>query len=509
MPLIEVIYLNRYDTANTVRELLASATPGAQVWLVAPWRLGALADLVNVKLIRRMARSMGVDLRLVSLRSRVRELAREAGIPAYVLLPRALHRYRRVRRRAVGLGLARRVVPVDVPLPPYWRTRPRHLGLGMIALSVVLVLILMATVVGTAVALFPSATVELELMAHPISGSLSVTAHPMYGELDYGRAIIPARNVQVIVSGRGETPTSGRKDVADSHASGEVVFINRTSEEVIVPKGTIVRTSSGINVRFYTVTDVTIPAEIYGHARVGIIAMEPGPVGNVDELTINVVEGEVATEVEVLNDVRAKGGDVRRLAIVAKEDLDRLKDDLASRLQQEAHGQLVAELEDGEFIPPKTLRTLVMAQYYDQDIGEESDILSMELKVVVRGIAVDGRGLDRLAAHYLGGLAGEGMALIEGSLYTRHLNLDVEGEGMARQVAFRVAARGMAAPVIDEEQIKAALRGKRVSRAVGWLEENLQLRRAPRVTVMPGNWQYLPILPGRLRVVVSAGESAL
>ena len=80
MKATEVIYLNRRDSVETVRELLASATPGAQVWLVAPWGMRLANDLLRLKLIARVARHAGLDLRLVSAHANTRVLAREAGI---------------------------------------------------------------------------------------------------------------------------------------------------------------------------------------------------------------------------------------------------------------------------------------------------------------------------------------------------------------------------------------------------------------------------------------------
>ena len=305
---------------------------------------------------------------------------------------------------------------------------------------------------------------------------------------------------------KGKTPASGREDVADTHASGEVVFVNRTTEPVVIPKGTIVRTSSGVIVRFYTVADVEVPAVLYGQGRIGVIAMEPGPTGNVKELTINVIESDVANRVEVLNDSPTRGGDIKRVPIVALQDQNRLLEELGGRLQEEAYEQLSAELAEGEFVPPESLESLVMAQYFHQDLRERADVVSMELKIVVRGIVVDGQALDELATQYLNGIAGEGMALIPGTLYVRRLDLVAEEEGGRRWLALKIAARGMAAPVIAEAKVISAVRGKRVSQAVRWLEERLDLRAEPRITIMPEGWDRLPLLPGRIQVLILASE---
>lgn len=310
--------------------------------------------------------------------------------------------------------------------------------------------------------------------------------------------------VQVVVEGRGETPVAGRKDMPDGHASGQVVLVNRTASPVRVPTGTIVRTSSGVNARFYTVSEVELPPALYGHARVRVVALEPGPRANVGAFTVNVVEGEVAHLVDVLNDAPTQGGTIKRVPIVAYDDIERLRADQVLRLQQEAYGRLVSELEEGEFVPPESLDVQVLSQEYHQVVDEQSDVLSMDMKVAVPGVAVNGAALNELATQFLESRAGEGLSLIDDSLIVERVgSVQVEG----RKVRFQVSARGMVAPVIDVDQVKAAIRGKEIAQAKGWLSEGLRLRSAPRISVSPEWWEYVPWLPGRIDVVISAGES--
>lgn len=498
---IEVIHLNRQDSVDVIRELVYSATPGAQLWLVVPWRAQALRNLVNLKRVKRAAETAGVELCLATMHLQTRILAREAGIPAYLRLPFNLQKYKRPRPQA-ATGRTTRIVQTHERAKERLR-RPRTISLGVVLLSLLSFVVLGGVMVGAAVALVPSATLTLEPVAKEVSESLDVSVDPFLHEVDYGRATIPARFVQVIVTGRGDTPASGRVDVPDGHAAGSVTFINRTTSEVVIPKGTIVRTGSGVNVRFYTVADVTLPAQIYGHARVGVIALEPGPWGNVQQLTINVVEGDVATKVEVLNDAPTQGGSVSRLPVVAPADQDRLRAEMIERLQAEAFDQLVAELEEGEFIPSESLNTQIMEERFDQVIDERSDVLSMEMKVVVRGVAVDGRALESFVKHFLSSRAGEGLALIDESLQIKR-SPEVTTQGNI--MTFEITAQGMVAPVIEVEQIKRELRGKKLADARQWLREELDLRSEPRIAVSPEWWEYLPWLPARLDVTISSGE---
>jgi hypothetical protein len=501
LPSVEVIYLSRRDTINTARELLYSATPGAQVWLVVPWGMRAMRNLVNMKLVQRAADTSALDLRLVTSHLQTRSLAREAHIPVYYAVPGKLRRYKRTRRDD-ALGLPARVVPVEERLGAWYEHRPRQLGLGTAFLSLIVILILVGVLAGLAVAFVPSATVRLQPVSQPVAATFEVTAHSGYREVDLGPKIIPARVVQVIVNGRGETPASGRKDLPDGHATGEAVFANKSTQPVKIPKGTIVRTGSGVNVRFVTVGDVELPATMFATVRVGVSAMDAGPSGNVQALTINAVEGALANSVTVLNDKPTQGGTMKRVATVASGDFDLLKADMIKRLEQETLSQLVSALGQGEFIPPNSLQSEAMPPRFDQVVDQQSDVLSGEMKVVIKGMAVDGQALQTLAAHVLQQQIGDSQALIEDSLAVqRSEEMRIENN----TVRFSVTARGVAGPVINMDRVKTALRGQTVPQATAWLKRNLPLQDNPEVSVLPAQWDYLPLLSTRINVVVSAG----
>ncbi|NLG27201.1 MAG: hypothetical protein GX557_04785 [Chloroflexi bacterium] len=495
----EVIHLNRHDTVEVACELLRQATAGAQVWVIVPWRAKLARDLFSLKRTKRAAEDAGVELRLVSRHAETRSLARAAGIDVHIAAPRSLKKYAH-QLRSGAEGVKARVVPVSEQLGRRWQRKPR-IGFGTVLLSLVVIAAVVALLGAMLVALVPGATVEIEPVAVPVSGELAVSAINLNSAVDYGKATIPARVVQVIISGTGETPTTGSIDAPDERASGEVVFVNRTTSPVVIPKGTIVRTGSGTNARFYTVVAAEVPGRVYAYRRVGVIAMDPGPAGNVQPLTINVVEGDLAAQVEVLNDTATTGGTIKRVPMVAPADFDTARNETLAKLQNEALSQLAGELDAGEYIPPETVSAEIMERYFDQDVDQQSDVLTVQMKVVVRGLAIDGTGLESLIGQALTSKAPEGMALIANSLTYKRSNHESMGTG---EVRFQVSSSGMFAPVIDEAAIKQALRGKPVDEALAWVSENLQLQVEPLITLTPAWWEYLPWLAARMEVLVSA-----
>ena len=182
-------------------------------------------------------------------------------------------------------------------------------------------------------------------------------------------------------------------------------------------------------------------------------------------------------------------------------DFDRLRGEMVAKLQQQAYEQFIAELAPGEFVPPESVEAQVMSQSFDQVTGERSDVLSMTMKVVVRGVSVDGNSLYELAIAELEAQAAEGHSVIEDSLVLYRSNrVTVEQNGLR----FSASARGMVAPDIDVAHVKRLLRGKQVNDAAAALSETARARGAALHRVQPGGWRYMPGCLARLEVLISS-----
>jgi hypothetical protein len=356
---------------------------------------------------------------------------------------------------------------------------------------------------GTVTALVPSATLVLEPKAVPVESTFLVTASPYHPEIVYEQAIVPAREIEIVITGRGEGPTTGTVWVKEKHAEGNVVLVNRTDKPVIVPKGTIVRTGSGDNIRFYTVADVELPGTLYGHRRIGIIALEPGEQGNVDALTISIVEGEIAQTVDVINDEATVGGEDVTHYMVKSVDQDRLREDLKEQLVRDAYQELLSQVEEGEFIPQESVvpDRQAIEENQHQVIDEQSDIVSMDMTLRVSAMAVDWNAVEQLAARMLDVGSGSDRELIASSLVVeRSPQTDFDGI----QAKFEVNARGAVAEKIDVDRIQRALRGRELDEAYTWITERYDLKRPPDLRVLPVEWGRLPLLPERIDVQIIA-----
>ncbi len=128
----------------------------------------------------------------------------------------------------------------------------------------------------------------------------------------------------------GQTPATGRKTVGVTAARGFVTLINHGQNDVLVKKGAVVETKTGI--KFTTINEVTVPAvtvhylgdipigSASGMAEVEIEAVEPGSKGNVINSSIEIIK---KYDLDVRNVNPTTGGEDIAFRIAAKDDIEK------------------------------------------------------------------------------------------------------------------------------------------------------------------------------------------
>jgi len=368
-----------------------------------------------------------------------------------------------------------------------------------VLLSVLLITGLVALLAGLVVLTVPQATVRLVPAVIQLEAGVTVIADPTVERVDAERNVIPARELRVQVEGTGQIPTTGRKDIPDAPAGGKVIFINKTSNQVTVPQGTMVRTSTGVNIRFTTVTTVTVPAGRDSKAEAEILAVEGGPGGNVGAFLINNIEGPLSLQLQVINEIPTSGGGVRQVGMVTQGDKERLRASLLQQLQQESYVRLTEKLKPQEVLPRETMEVLILGETYDKFVDEPADFLGLKLQVVAVGLAFGEQDANQLSLQALKRQVPAGYDLSrEGLVFEVGKDVQVN-EG---KVAFSARARGLAVARVDTVAVRDAVRGRDVAEAETYLTQNLPLRQ-PAVIDLNPNWLgRVPWLPFRVRVVV-------
>lgn len=503
----ETIRLGEQDSITVARSMLAAATIH-RVALVVPAGCRALRNPVSMTLIRRQAEALGLDLVLVAGDGRLADLARQAGLRVASSEARA-QRMRGTRAQAPALPRAGAGAARQFGGPP-----TRAMGRGAVAgadsrwpsrlaaLGVACAVVLLCAL-GLALTL-PSATVVLDPIGMQASTELEVVASASAPQGELASGWVPTRLIEIELAGTEQTQATGRLGVADQRATGEVVFANKSTDPVTITKGTVVRTTDGEPVRFYTLLDVALPAAYGAVARVPIMAFEPGPAGNVEALTIRAIDGEMGFRAEVLNDEPTRDGSDKRVGIVTSEDCDRLRASLLERMQRDAYSALVGELEPQEWVPPDSLDLTIVEEAFDAKPQEPADTLTLTMTVRVAGLAVEGQATRGLIARHLEAQQGGGREVNDATLHVEQPlgRVDVDGQ------VIRFRARGGAVLVepIDRRAVGIHLAGQPLHAATEWLASTFDLRDAPEVHMSPTWWPRMPWLSGRIRVELSGGD---
>ncbi len=300
-------------------------------------------------------------------------------------------------------------------------------------------------------------------------------------EIDFEGQRIAGRRVSAEVAGEAVAGATGTTNVPSSRASGAVLFTNLLAQEYTVGRGTAVRTSAGQPVRFITTGDVTVPPQ--GQAAVGIEAVEPGPLGNVDAGLINRVEGAVARAVRVTNPDPTRGGGVSEVRAVTQADREQLQRTLLIGLQNQGYARILERpadeggLLEGEYLVPGSVRVFqVLHKTYDRFVTEEAESLKLEMRVSVTGVVVDLGDAYNLARRVLLRRLPEDYELVDIEYIPGLMGDNVIGDGT---LTFFVEVQGEVEARLQHDRVKRWLRGKSLDEGLALLDSNRQSGQLP------------------------------
>jgi hypothetical protein len=481
----QVIHLEVDDDITAVRARLEKAE-ASRVLLVVPPRCQAFNSLLDFKLLQRYAESLALEVALVTNSSERRVLARQLGFSVFVSARWGLRRTRWRRPKAT----------------PRWGKR---LSWGERVFGAFVFLVALSAVLAVALLIVPSAEITLVLASETVDATLPVQADPDLDMVDYEAGQIPARVVQAQIEGKAQIAVSGTKDAPDEPARGLVFFINNINQPVTVPEGTVVATSTGSTIRFTTVEEATVPGTVGAVAEAEVVAVDPGPGGNVRANLINMIEGPLSLQVRVSNPEAMEGGSVKQVGMVTVADQERLQTILLQQLHQAAYSQLSEQLkeEEGEFLVSESVAMdHIVTEEYDKSVGEQTDVLTLEMAVMFRGTAFEEEDANALVRAALETMVPGGFALGSQSLQYQRGEITGVEDG---KVSFVMRGSSSALAEIDEKAIKEAIRGKPLDFAQEYLSQNLRLEEAPVIKVTP-TW------PGRVpwlgfRINISTQEA--
>jgi hypothetical protein len=482
-----IVDLDARATVLDAAERLASAPPDGDVALMVAAGAPLLRSGVFLEVLRTEVGPR--RLSLVTTDARARSVASSVHMPAYASLA-ALERHeldpteRLEKARRAAIGSAR---PGTVAAP-----RPSLRRIGAIAGSLAAAALILAAVV------MPEAKVTVAPAAQPIGPIDGITIRGTVG----GTVEVTLRTVTQPITAKIPGAATGTR-TEEVRAKGTVQLENKTNSDVAVPKGSIFRTSDGI--QFLSTSDATVPRSVIvppfsilqGKVTVPVEAAVAGAGGNLPPGRI--AFGPDASKYTVTNTEPTSGGDIRRIAIVRLEDYDAAVKRAPDALKAAGDEQLEKwrrEPRPGEAVVPQVLvRQTAIAPASVDVIGKEG------FELTVSGIAmayVSSEQEPRKAiAAKLRNAADRGNDVDDGGVAYDVTALKVAEDG----VTWTVTARGTQMRSVDRGAVARALAGRPVSDGRATVEA--QGLRWLGTQWTPEWWPLLPLLDARITVQIA------
>lgn len=356
-------------------------------------------------------------------------------------------------------------LPAKIPTSPRF-TLPRLSFLPLL----IFIVIAAVGLLFAAYWFLPTAKVTLTVSPKPLQHQFDVTADTQAGSVDINSAVLPARYVEVAVSGDKSVSTTGSKIIGDK-ATGSVTIINGTAVTKTFSSGTAITSPSGLKFTFDTSVDVasasgTADPSSYqpGKATVKVTASQIGTDSNLSAGTSFKIGSYSSLDYIAKNDSAFSGGSSRQAQVVSKDDLNNLRVDLSSQLKNDAQTQLSSQIAATDTLAPQTIQVATINEEFNHKVDDIADNLSLKLSVKAKGLVFAKSDLNSLVDNQLRPLIPADYS-ITGVAQTSFAVKNTT----AKQVQLTVDTTASLMPEYNQSRIVSALVGKTPQKAREYL----------------------------------------
>ncbi len=552
---MSIVYLDVDDEITSAAARIRTAEE-VDVALVLPAGSRIATSRINFRLLAREASSRSRRLAIVAPEASTRALAASAGLPVFA----SVTEYGEAReaadgaagaapgptaapapppRAAAALGSSGASAPGEGRAPGSWRrdpaassshegTRPRgavgaSTGLAagrsvappprrrwpLIAALFLGVLFLAGTGAAVGYVLLPTATVTLRLASEPVGPVVFTgTLDPAAVVAEAATATVPATRITLPLSAVGTFEASGKR-VEEASATGSVQWQNcDPSRSYTIPSGTVVRAASGVG--FATSDAILVPVAILSGTppnlrvkcqvrSVDVVAVRPGPAGNVAAGAIRVVPGAYDPGLVLVTNLAATSGGIHEeFPKVVEKDVAAAVAALTAQLDEQLAGLASSPpgLPAGATAYPETARRgePVPSEPTADIVGREAATFDLALAAEGSVVAADPAPLEAIGAARIAAAVPEGMQARDGSVRVEVGPGIVEGE----TIRYPVQARAEAVRDITAEAVRGLVRGKTPTEARGLLADYGSVE----IAVWPDWASTITTIDARLEITV-------
>jgi len=478
-----VIDLDARASILDASERLAAAPADAPVVFVVPAGAPFARNAVFLDVARALAGQRRISL--VSSDPRARSIAASVHVPAYASLG-SLEREEldpteklgAPRRAALASVVARRPAP----------------SLGSPARAIAIAASVLGAVLLLLVVVLPSAAVSVTPSSIPMPGATFTIRAGPGGE-------VPAQPLSATITTKVTGIATGSR-TEDIKATGSVHFTNQTTDDLTIPKGTVVQTTTGSDrVQFATTETKTLPRSVIvfvtvipGTADVAVEAVAGGVAGNVAANRIVISNN---ARYQVTNPAPTTGGDTKKIPVVLAEDYSvaTVKGNVDRALADEANNQKLRWKSQlaGDAVVWVGTPSLTSQGGLSDVVGKEVATFDVPVTAAVQGFAVAGDQPTKAALERYRTMASPGNVLDE-----RTAQFNAVATVADNGVSWKITASGTQSPQLDTVRIRGALAGRTPAEVRELLSaQGLQLT---DLRISPTWWPRMPLLDARIAV---------
>jgi serine/threonine protein kinase len=288
------------------------------------------------------------------------------------------------------------------------------------------------------------ARISLTVKSANVHDTFLLTASPQTAQADASTRVMPDREVKGDASDRRTVSTSGLHSSGGARATGTLHFDNSSPHQVSISGGFTFIASNNVQVRL--TSSVVVPPRFEGQDGVldaSAEAVQPGENGNIQAGALN--SPCCGGQVIVSNpDAFSGGSDGGVTHLVAQNDLNGVKNELAPGLRQQAAQKLSAQLQAGEVQAGNPAYNVSTTS--DQPVGATATQVTVTVTVTASVLVYNTRTASDLARQLLSNEASHSTELGPGYQLRGALTIStptIQQQGNNGQLYLSVSASGL------------------------------------------------------------------
>jgi hypothetical protein len=327
-------------------------------------------------------------------------------------------------------------------------------GAALVALIIFLIL---------AVTVLPKATVTIKTTSTPVSLDTDLTASGTAKTMDEAKKIIPSVLKTSDQTSNQQVNATGQQNNGEK-ASGTATLKNCGDSPVSIPAGTGV---GGGGVNFLTQKTVTLNSGNFDShnsckssgdhvGSVDVTAQSPGTKYNVNGTSFTTTGG-------VTGSITASGGTDNNVTVLTQQDIEGAKAKITSEASDKFSKDFQKQLSDqGLYVLSSTLKVGEPQVTSTPSVGQQASTAAVNIKITYSVIAVQKTNLEEIVSNALNKKIDQKKEKLSDKDVLKDLTITVQNQQPnSPNATLSISKDTTAVPIIDEDNVKEALKGKK------------------------------------------------